>query len=319
MTMTPKVAGIGIVGAIVVAAMFVSNGDKTAVAPPDSKSETATSAMPADESAFVSVVSNARLRYNAGANDMVKGASRPARKQALCSTLANNAVTNWVGKVSKLTTNSDGKGVLEIAIGDDISIVTWNNSLSDFEDKTLIEPDTAIYRRALQLREGQTVWFSGHFFRNDTDCIKETSLTMGGSMQEPEFLFQFVDVSTTPPERPQPIAVRPVSASKVEPPPPQPLSPASAVPTIPASTSPMFQKGLADRTDWEQWVSGLTTDYRTGAEYWAGQRSLPHPGTCSGSPAFTAGCEAAKAKLIPTDALRKTNPDYKLGWNAYGH
>jgi hypothetical protein len=88
---------------------------------------------------------------------------------------------------------------------------------------------------------------------------------------------------------------------------------------ITASLSPMFQRGLADRASWEQWVVSLSSDYRTGAEYWAGQRSLAYPGSCYGVPTFTAGCEAAKAKMTSTDALRKSEPDYKLGWNAYGH
>jgi hypothetical protein len=83
--------------------------------------------------------------------------------------------------------------------------------------------------------------------------------------------------------------------------------------------SPMFQKGLADRTAWEQWVASLPADHRAGAEYWAGQRSLTHPGTCYGVPAFTTGCEAAKARLTAADAQRKSEPDYKLGWNSYGH
>lgn len=101
-----------------------------------------------------------------------------------------------------------------------------------------------------------------------------------------------------------------------------PVSPPSAPATTATSASgpsPMFQKGMADRASWEGWVSKLTSDYRTGAEYWAGQRSLAHPGSCSGVPAFTAGCNEAKARLTPTDVLRKTDADYKLGWNTYGH
>jgi hypothetical protein len=96
-------------------------------------------------------------------------------------------------------------------------------------------------------------------------------------------------------------------------------STAPAPPSAPAP-SPMFQRGLADRTVWEQWISSLSGDYRTGADYWAGQRSLLHRGSCQRLAAFTAaGCEGAKARLTPADVLRKSDPDYKLGWNAYGH
>jgi hypothetical protein len=98
--------------------------------------------------------------------------------------------------------------------------------------------------------------------------------------------------------------------------PDQPSTPASP---LAAAHPPMFQKGLADRTAWEQWISTLSGDYRAGAEYWAGQRSVSHPASCQGSAEFRAGCEAAKTKLATADAFRKSEPDYKLGWNLYGH
>jgi hypothetical protein len=90
-----------------------------------------------------------------------------------------------------------------------------------------------------------------------------------------------------------------------------------APPTPTPTTSPMFQKGLADRTAWENWLLKLDGDKRAGAEYWASQRSIPHPGACIGTPAFVAGCNQAKPRLAPCDILRKSEPDYKLGWNSF--
>jgi len=84
-------------------------------------------------------------------------------------------------------------------------------------------------------------------------------------------------------------------------------------------SSPMFKRGLDDRTAWESWISGLSSDYRAGVDYWAGQRSSPHPGNCQGTPEFISGCTAAKERLASIDTLRKSEPDYRLGWNAYGH
>jgi hypothetical protein len=46
----------------------------------------------------------------------------------------------------------------------------------------------------MQMRRGDQVRFSGDFIRNDTDCVKETSLTLAGSMTDPDFLFRFGDV-----------------------------------------------------------------------------------------------------------------------------
>jgi hypothetical protein len=44
-----------------------------------------------------------------------------------------------------------------------------------------------------------------------------------------------------------------------------------------------------------------------------------NPGSCKSSvTVFQAGCEAAKERLSSVDVLRKSEPDYKLGWNAFG-
>jgi hypothetical protein len=98
-------------------------------------------------------------------------------------------------------------------------------------------------------------------------------------------------------------------------PPTPPTPPTTIVPT--PTASPMFQRGLADRTAWENWLLKLDGDKRVGAEYWASQRSIPHPGACTGTPAFVAGCNQAKPRLAPSDILRKSEPDYKLGWNSF--
>ena len=82
---------------------------------------------------------------------------------------------------------------------------------------------------------------------------------------------------------------------------PAPINPALA------NLSPMFRKGLADRTDWENWFTAQTGDFKAGAEFWAGQRRLLTPQSChQGSEAFQAGCTAAIEKLAGADVLRKS-------------
>jgi len=90
----------------------------------------------------------------------------------------------------------------------------------------------------------------------------------------------------------------------------------------PANSTPAFQQGLSDRQSWETWFASLSGDYRIGAEYWSGQRSKPRPGSCLGASGetlgdVTAGCLAARQRLAPADARRKTEPDYRLGFNSY--
>jgi hypothetical protein len=90
--------------------------------------------------------------------------------------------------------------------------------------------------------------------------------------------------------------------------------------SIPVPENP-FQRGFVDKTEWQQWVAALTGDFRRGAEWWAGRRSLANPGSCKGTGAtsqdFAFGCESAKARLTPIDKKRKSDPEYRRGWNSY--
>jgi hypothetical protein len=82
-----------------------------------------------------------------------------------------------------------------------------------------------------------------------------------------------------------------------------------------------FQLGLSDRAELEQWVAGLSGDFRRGVDWWAARRSLPNAGTCAGAPGASpdviSGCEAAKARLTPMDQRRNADPAYRRGWNTY--
>jgi hypothetical protein len=144
---------------------------------------------------LVDIVQQARSQYDGARNDMAKGAARPARKQAICSFLQSFTITDWVGTIQELSTNGDGKGILAISLGSDVSVKTWNNALSDIGDRTLIDPNSTLFQTLTSMKVGQTVHFSGNFFRSDSDCIRETSMTMHGSITEPEFLFRFTSVT----------------------------------------------------------------------------------------------------------------------------
>jgi hypothetical protein len=127
---------------------------------------------------------------------MAKGAARPARAKEICAVLKGALhVINWLGTVETLSSNSDGLGVLSIQIAEGISIKTWNNAISDIEDKTLIDPESAVFKLAVTLKIGQRVTFGGQFFPSPTDCIREGSLTQKGSLTKPEFIFRFSDIA----------------------------------------------------------------------------------------------------------------------------
>lgn len=153
--------------------------------------------IPPDQARFVAAIDRARAAYAAGANDMAKGAARPARGRELCAAVPG-VVSGWIGTVSTLTTNGDGRGVLGVEIGDRIELKTWNNALSDAGDKTLIQPQSPLHEQAIRLRIGARVQVSGSLARGDVDCFRESSLTMDGSIRSPEFIFRFSSISPVP-------------------------------------------------------------------------------------------------------------------------
>jgi hypothetical protein len=80
-------------------------------------------------------------------------------------------------------------------------------------------------------------------------------------------------------------------------------------------------QGHADRQSFETWVTGLDAGQRRGADFWAQERSKPAPRSCHGTeqaldPVFVAGCQEAQRRLALPDIRRKTEPGYRIGWNA---
>jgi uncharacterized protein len=153
-------------------------------------------AAPIDRKALlVAAVEKGRQAFAAGANDMAKGAARPRRAKDICAAMPSAAIEKWSGIVETLSSNGDGLGVLSIKIDDNVALKTWNNSFSDIRDHTLIDPNSGVFREASALKVGQKVVFSGTFIPDTTDCFREGSMTLAGSLERPEFIFRFSDIS----------------------------------------------------------------------------------------------------------------------------
>lgn len=148
--------------------------------------------MPDRQQQFIDILDDFAARYSQAPNEMAQGALRPQRAKAICSLMNRDwQVRGWLGKVKKMSSNNEGKGVIEISISPRISVKTWNNALSDIGNHTLLEPGSLPHTQAVQLRPGQNVEFSGTFLLGDKDCLRELSLTQRGSMSEPEWIFRF--------------------------------------------------------------------------------------------------------------------------------
>lgn len=152
------------------------------------------SSLSAEQQAFVNAVDVSRKMYQGAPNDMAKGAARSERKQLIDAALRSYMVSGWIGRVYALSSNSDGKGVLALRIGPEMYLKTWNNAVSDIGDQTLIDQSSSVFRAASRMTPGDVARFSGEFFKSDVDTVREASLSIGGSMMRPEFIFRFTDI-----------------------------------------------------------------------------------------------------------------------------
>lgn len=197
-----RLRGLGILGVSFVALIVASvqlAPEKSATAATPTASDTPAQMIatapdevrPGDQDRFVKAVEDSRDEYRAANTDFKKGATRPARAKTLCRSKIKKNISDWIGKVTTLTTNSDGKGVIGVGISDHVTMKTWNNSLSDIADKTLVEPGTSVFSQLGELQNGDKVKFSGGLVSSTTDCFKESSMTLHGSMSDPEFILRF--------------------------------------------------------------------------------------------------------------------------------
>jgi hypothetical protein len=82
-----------------------------------------------------------------------------------------------------------------VSVAKGINLTTWNNDLSDIGDNTLIPPGTEVFRVASSLKNGQRVVFSGSFIPKTEGCIDESSITLRGKIEDPDFIFRFSRVA----------------------------------------------------------------------------------------------------------------------------
>jgi hypothetical protein len=154
---------------------------------------------PDDQSQFITIIEDTKNEYESAENELKKSVIRTKRKKLLKQHFSNGKnVSNWLGNLSDMQTNSDGDAYISIKItigSTDMYLQTWNNSFSDIFDNTLIKQNSELFNKISNLQEGELVRFSGRFLNGDADYINEQSLTENGSMTQPEFTFRFKSVT----------------------------------------------------------------------------------------------------------------------------
>jgi len=153
-------------------------------------------AVPERQAALSGTIDKYYTQYKQMPNELKKSAVRTERgveiKRVLKGTLR---VDEWVGIIDSMGTTGEGKAYVAIKLlpdSSDVKIHTWNNSISDVFDSSLIPQGSDMFSKLSAFKEGDVVCFSGKFFASDgSDFIKATNITEAGSMRSPEFLFKF--------------------------------------------------------------------------------------------------------------------------------
>lgn len=149
---------------------------------------------PQDEKRFIKIISEAKEKSEKSTNDMQNGGIKSQRDKNICSWKNGDFIQAWVGRVVKISSNSDGKGVIGVEVSKGVTLSTWNNSFSDMLSETLIQQDTDLFKVASMLSEGDIVIFSGSFFDSPQKCLEEKSLTLTGKLITPDFVFKFSNI-----------------------------------------------------------------------------------------------------------------------------
>lgn len=136
---------------------------------------------------FEDIVDNYMRQFLSAKNEVQQSSARHHRANTL-SKFGGTKVSGWIGKLDKMSTDRKGYASISIKITKNIELRTPVSS-----DK--IKPGTAIYEKLAKMEIGQKVLFSGSFEKSDLDYFKEYSLTINGSMTEPEYAFTFTDIS----------------------------------------------------------------------------------------------------------------------------
>jgi len=143
---------------------------------------------------FLALIEDARNQWKSAQTDLQQSEVLRNRDDALCEVLENRMARNWIGQISAIGANGEGKAWVEIAVGPDVRFVTWNNAVSDLGDGTLIARGSSLFQRLTRFAEGDEVQFSARLSRGDSTCLRKTNLTEAFYIMDPKLLMHLTDV-----------------------------------------------------------------------------------------------------------------------------
>ena len=153
-------------------------------------------ALPEKQRAFLAMIEDFKKRFGAATNELQESALELERVDSIAKLLgAGLPAQNWIGKITSLETNTQGKAAITVELSPEASLLTWNNMLGDMIYPTMINVGTPVYKSLMNMAVGDKVAVSGSFVVTNERKILEGSMTIAGAMKSPDFLFLFTDVS----------------------------------------------------------------------------------------------------------------------------
>lgn len=142
------------------------------------------------------MIKDYKTRFGAATNELQESALELERVDSVAKLLGSGLpVQNWIGKITSLETNTQGKAAITVELSPEVSLLTWNNMLGDMAYPTMINVGTPVYKSLMNMAVGDKIIISGSFVVTNERKILEGSMTIAGAMKSPEFLFQFNEVS----------------------------------------------------------------------------------------------------------------------------
>ena len=164
------------------------------VAVEETQSDDTYGTYPAAQKKFIKIIEDGRNNIDAAENDLQESVALHNRDDALCKVLTNKAATNWVGVITDIGANGEGKAYVEIELADNVRIKTWNNALSDIGDNTLIPTGASFFDDLVAISEDSKVIWSAKFLSGNNFCLKKANFTETFYGIDPQFIVRFTNI-----------------------------------------------------------------------------------------------------------------------------
>ena len=141
--------------------------------------------LPSEQANFSAIIDSMYNVYTVQPNELKKSPVKKARNSLFEEIKFNRKVTNWIGKLDRMSTSSSGNASINIKL---IGSRAEVHTLGD------IELNSDLFNDIASLSEGDTIVISGSFIREYSEYLYESSVTESGSMSNPEFYFKFKSI-----------------------------------------------------------------------------------------------------------------------------